>query len=147
MDGPRSTHALAVAPGNAVGHRNADPVVTQSTIPSSRPLLLPPLPSVDPCLGLGIACLRGLSVSLRRDPVEKVAQQDDDHPTQEPNRPIGDGERQHGEGRAHDESEKDGVEEELTGPACPARGAAMPKDQSGQEAKSEPTPDDQAGRM
>jgi hypothetical protein len=102
---------------------------------------------VDLCLGLDVACPGGLSVSLRGDPTEEIAQEDDDHPAQEPNGPIGDGERQHGEWSADEESENDDVEEELTGPARAAHGAAMPEDQSGQQAEGQPSADNQTGGM
>ncbi len=79
--------------------------------------------------------------------MENITHEDDEHPAQEPNRPIGDGERQHGEWSADDESEKDDVEDELTGPARAVRGAAMPEDQSGQQANCQPSSDNQTGGM
>ena len=68
--------------------------------------------------------------------MEKIAQQDDEQPTKEPNGPIGEGESQHGERSAHDESDNDNVEEELFGPPCAASGIPMPEDQASHEAKS-----------
>ncbi len=68
--------------------------------------------------------------------MEKVAQQDDEQPTEEPNGPIGEGESEHRERRAHDESDNDNVEEELSGPPRAASGIAMPEDQASHQAKS-----------
>lgn len=77
--------------------------------------------------------------------MEKIAQQDDEQPTEEPNGPIGEGESEHGERRAHNDPDHDNVEEELSGPPCAASGIAMPEDQATHHAKSEPSSHDYAG--
>lgn len=79
--------------------------------------------------------------------MEQIAQEDDEHPAQESNRPIGDGQCQHREGSAHDESEKDNIEEEVTGPPRAVRGVAMPEDHSGQQPKGEPCSNNETGGM
>ncbi len=53
--------------------------------------------------------------------MKEIAQPDDEHPTEEPNRPISHGQRQNGERSTHNESDNDNVEEELFGPPRSAR--------------------------
>ncbi len=69
--------------------------------------------------------------------VEHVAEEDDEHPTEKSNRPIGQNEGQYGERCAQDQSDKDDIEEERPDPPSSARRVAMPEHQSCQESEGE----------